>query len=82
MLGFLAGAVLYGVTYANVFPAISAIANVGSTTLPTVLDVDLWGSVLFFVLVALTLFYFLERHGQLRRGGLESQAEQPKDEAA
>ncbi len=72
LLGFLTGALLYGATYQNVFPAISAIANFGSTILPTALDVNLWLSVLFFVLIAVTMFYFLERHGELRKDKVNS----------
>jgi hypothetical protein len=50
-----------------VFPAISTIANFGATILPTALDVNLWLTVLLFVLIALTMFYFLGRHGELRK---------------
>ena len=67
LLGFLTGALIYGATYQSVFPAISAFANAGSTILPTVFDVNLWLTVLLFVLITLTLFYFLERHGELRK---------------
>lgn len=66
LVGFLTGALLYGATYQNVFPSISKIAALGSAILPTVFGVNLWLTILFFVLVTLTLFYFLERHGQLR----------------
>jgi hypothetical protein len=55
-----------------VFPTISAIANLGSMILPQALNVNLWLSVLLFVLVALTLFYFLERHGELRKDKVSS----------
>jgi hypothetical protein len=67
MLGFLAGAVLFGATYQTVFPPISGLVNLGATILPTVFDVNLWLSITFFVVVTLTLFYFLERHGELRK---------------
>ena len=40
--------------------------NLGSMILPQALDVNLWMSILLFVLIALTLFYFLEKHGELR----------------
>ncbi len=72
MLGFLTGAVIYGTTYQSVFPKISTIANLGSTELPQALNVDLWLTVLFFVLVSVTLFYFLDRFGQLRRDKVNS----------
>jgi hypothetical protein len=58
---------MYGGTYQSVFPALSALANLGATILPTALDVNLWLTILLFVLIALTLFYFLERHGELRQ---------------
>ncbi len=67
LLGFLTGAIIYGAIYPSVFPTLSAISNLGSVILPQALDVNLWLSVLFFVLVSFTLFYFLERHGQLRK---------------
>lgn len=67
MLGFFVGAILFAASYAAIVPPISAFINLGATILPTVLDVNLWLSILFFVLVALTLFYFLERHGELRK---------------
>ncbi len=72
LLGFLTGAVIYGATYPSVFPSISKIANLGSTILPTVFDVNLWLTVLLFVLITLTLFYFLERHGNLRKDKVNS----------
>ncbi len=67
LLGFLTGALIYGSIYPSVFPTISAIANLGSTILPQALNVNLWLTILFFVLVSFTLFYFLERFGQLRK---------------
>ncbi len=67
MLGFLTGALIYGAIYPSVFPSISALANLGSVVLPLALDVNLGLTVLFFVIVSVTLFYFLERFGQLRR---------------
>ncbi len=67
MLGFLAGALIFGAAYPTVYPPISRMINLGSTTLPALLDVSLWLSILLFVLIALTLFYFLERSGAVRR---------------
>jgi hypothetical protein len=72
LLGFLTGALIYGAIYPSVFPTISANANLGSMILPQALNVNLWLSVLLFVLVALTLFYFLERHGELRKDKVSS----------
>ena len=67
MLGFLVGGLIYGATYQSVFPPISAIANIGSPILPDVFNINLWLTILLFVLISLTLFYFLERHGELRK---------------
>lgn len=72
LLGFLMGAFIYGATYPSVFPAISKIANLGSTNLPTVFDTNLWLMIVLFVLVTLTLSYFLERHGELRKDRVNS----------
>ncbi len=66
MLGFLTGALIFGAAYPVIFPPISKLANLGSTTLPESLGVSLWGSILLFTLVAVTLFYFLEKSGLLR----------------
>lgn len=67
LLGFLTGALIYGSIYQSVFPTISAIANLGNTILPQALNIDLWLTILVFVLISITLFYFLERHGELRK---------------
>lgn len=67
LLGFLAGALIYGATYPAVFPKIAAIQNLGNTILPQWLEINLWLTIAFFVLITLTFFYFLERHGDLRK---------------
>ncbi|MBI5651127.1 MAG: hypothetical protein HZC40_11890 [Chloroflexi bacterium] len=67
MLGFLTGALIFGAAYPVIYPPISQLINLGSTILPTALDVNLWLSILLFVLIAVTLFYFLEKFGQLRK---------------
>jgi uncharacterized protein len=63
LLGFLVGAVIYGLTYPQVFPLISKIANVGSVTLPDLWNLSPFLSVLFFALMALLLFYLIDRAG-------------------
>lgn len=72
MLGFLTGALIFGAAYPTIFPPINALINLGSTILPTALDVNLWLSILFFVLMAVTLFYFLEKFGPLRKDKVNS----------
>ena len=61
LFGLLVGAILYGLTYQQVFPSIARIANFGNVTLPAVLKVNpflLWG---VLIVVVLFLFYLLER---------------------
>jgi hypothetical protein len=67
MLGFLTGGLIFGAAYPVIFPPINALINLGSTILPTALDVNLWLSILLFVLITLTLFYFLDKSGALRK---------------
>jgi hypothetical protein len=66
-LGFLAGAVLFGLTYQQVFPVISGIANYGSVILPELWHVSTFLFIVLFTLVALFLFYLIERAGLKRK---------------
>ena len=59
----LTGAVIYGLTYAQVFPQISAIANYGSVVLPDLWHINVYLAVLVFALIALALFYAIDRMG-------------------
>jgi hypothetical protein len=67
MLGFLVGAVIFGLTYQMVFPIISAIANYGSTTIPVIWNLNPALTVLFFTLVSLFLFYLIDRKEMHRK---------------
>ncbi len=67
MLGFLAGAVLFGLTYQQVFPQISKIANLGNVVMPTLWNVDPYLLVLAIGLMALLLFYAIDRMGMQRK---------------
>jgi len=67
LLGFLTGAVLYGLTYQQVFPMISAIANFGNTTMPDLWNLSPFLTVVFFGLMALLLFYMIDRVGWQRK---------------
>jgi hypothetical protein len=71
MLGFVTGALIFGATYSVIYPPISRVINLGSATLPAWLDVNLWLSILLFVLMTLTLFYFLEKSGASRKDKLK-----------
>jgi hypothetical protein len=66
-LGFLAGAILFGLTYPAVFPVISGIANLGATYLPDLMQVNPWLLILLFALATLFLFYVLSKRGEPRR---------------
>ena len=66
-LGFLVGAVIYGLTYPSVFPAISAIANLGSVVIPDLLNLSPFLTVLLFALVSFFLFYLIDRAGLHRK---------------
>lgn len=67
LLGFLAGAVIYGLTYQQVFPAISAMANFGNTTMPDLWNLDPFLTILLFALMSLFLFYMIDRAGWQRK---------------
>jgi len=71
LLGFLAGAVLYGLTYSNVFPLISKIANLGNVVLPDLLNLNPYLTVLLFSLIVLFLFYLIDRAGLQRKEKIE-----------
>jgi uncharacterized membrane protein YedE/YeeE len=67
MLGFLAGAILYGLTYQLVFPPISSIANFGNVVLPDLWNVNALLLVTVFAVMALLLFYMIDRMGLQRK---------------
>ena len=60
------GAVLYGLTYQQVFPLISGIANYGNVVIPTLWNVSPFLFILLFTLIALLLFYLIDRAGLKR----------------
>jgi uncharacterized protein len=67
LLGFLTGAVIYGLTYQLVFPQISKLANYGGVVLPDLWNINPYLTVLAFSLMALLLFYFIDRMGMQRK---------------
>jgi len=67
LLGFLTGAVIYGLIYPQVFPAISAAANYGNVVASQLLNVDAWLLVTLFALMSVVLFYLIDRAGLRRR---------------
>jgi hypothetical protein len=70
LLGFLTGAVIYGLTYQQVFPTISAIANYGATIIPDLWHVSPFLFITLFTLISVLLFYLIERAGLQRKDNL------------
>lgn len=66
-LGFLVGAAIYGLTYQQVFPVISAAANVGNVVIPDIWNLSPFLTVTFFALLSIFLFYLIDRVGLQRR---------------
>jgi hypothetical protein len=66
-LGFLTGAVIFGLTYQQVFPAISKIANYGNVSIPDLWNVSAFLFIVLFTLISLFLFYLIERAGLIRK---------------
>ena len=66
-MGFLAGAAIYGLIYPQVFPAISAVANIGSTVIPQIWNLNVWLVIGVFALMAVLLFYLIDRAGLQRK---------------
>jgi hypothetical protein len=67
LLGFLTGAVIYGLTYQQVFPVISAVANYGNAIIPELWNVSPFLFILLFSLISLLLFYLIDRAGWQRK---------------
>ena len=76
MLGFLTGAVLYGLTYQQVFPAISKIANIGNVVMPDLWNLNPYLLVIVFGLMSLLLFYLIDRAGLQRKDREQEQAKE------
>ncbi|MCA9915499.1 MAG: YeeE/YedE family protein [Anaerolineae bacterium] len=67
LLGFFVGAAIYGLTYQQVFPIISNIANAGNVVIPDALDLSPLLTVLFFAVMSFFLFYLIDRAGLQRK---------------
>lgn len=66
LLGFLVGAMLYGLAYPDLYPKIADIANSGSIVIPDNWDLSPFLTVTFFALMAGLLFYMIDRMGLQR----------------
>ena len=67
LLGFLVGAVLFGLTYNSFMPQLLKIANYGNVSLPELWHINHYLFVFFFTLMALALFYAIDRLGLHRK---------------
>ena len=67
LLGFLTGAVIFGLTYQQVFPQIAAIAKVGNVVMPDLWNLNPFLFIAVFTLMALLLFYAIDRAGFFRK---------------
>jgi len=59
--------VIYGLTYQQVFPQISQLANYGGVVMPDLWNINPYLTVLAFSLMALLLFYLIDRMGMQRK---------------
>jgi hypothetical protein len=66
LLGFLTGAIIYGLTYQAVFPKIEAIAKIGPVNMPDLWNLNPFLFILTFGLMSLLLFYLIDRVGWQR----------------
>lgn len=62
---------IYGLTYQQVFPQISALANYGNTVMPDLWNVSSFLFITAFALMAVLLFYLIDRMGWQRKDKLE-----------
>jgi arginase family enzyme len=63
----LTGAVIFGLTYQQVLPQISALVNYGNTIIPDLWNVSPFLFIMTCVLMALLLFYLIDRVGWQRK---------------
>jgi hypothetical protein len=70
-LGFLTGAVIFGLTYQQVFPRISAIAKYGNVVMPDIWNLNPYLFVLLFGMITVFLFYLIDRSGLYRKAKAE-----------
>jgi hypothetical protein len=75
LLGFLTGAVIFGLTYPTVFPKISQLAKVGNTTFEALWNINTWLFIILFGLISLLLFYLIDRAGLSRKDRMSEEPE-------
>jgi uncharacterized protein len=67
LLGFLTGAAIFGLSYTSFMPQVLKIANLGNVVIPDLWHVNPILAVIVFALMALALFYAIDRLGFHRK---------------
>ena len=67
LLGFLVGALLFGLTYTSFMPQLMKIGNYGNVALPDLWHISPYLAIFVFALLALALFYAIDRLGFHRK---------------
>jgi hypothetical protein len=66
-LGFLVGAIIFGLTYQQVYPQIQQLANLGGVVMTGLWNLSPFLFILLFILITLLLFYLIDRAGLQRK---------------
>ena len=67
LLGFLTGGVIFGLAYPSFMPKLLKIANFGNVSIPELWHINPILTVFVFALIALALFYAIDRLGLSRK---------------
>jgi len=67
LLGFLTGAVLFGLTYQSFMPQILKLGNYGQAVIPDLWHISPYLAIFVFTVMALVLFYLIDRMGLHRK---------------
>jgi hypothetical protein len=60
---------LFGLTYQSIMPKITALANVGNVVMPDLWNLNSFLFILLFAMMAVLLFYLIDRAGLIRKKG-------------
>jgi uncharacterized membrane protein YedE/YeeE len=66
-LGMLVGGTIFGLAYPSFFPQLSQLANYGAVSLMELWNLNTWLFVGLFTVIALLLFYLIDRAGLQRK---------------
>jgi len=61
--------VLFGLTYQQIMPKITALANLGNVVMPDLWNLSPFLFILLFAMIAVLLFYLIDRAGLIRKKG-------------